>query len=150
MLEIMISKKFNLGYKSRVEDYVIINNGMGDVIICYYSHITSRVTIIWPVTIGEKVILAAGAHISGLAHNYEDINIPIQDQYVSTNKVVISNDVWIGGNCCINQGVKIGTHVIIGSGSVVTKDIPSYSIAVGNPARVIKKFNFDTKTWEKV
>ena len=62
----------------------------------------------------------------------------------------MSDDVWIGGNCCINQGVKIGSHVIIGAGSVVTKDIPSFSVVVGNPARIIKKYNFDIKKWEKV
>ncbi|MEF9932408.1 MAG: DapH/DapD/GlmU-related protein, partial [Bacteroidales bacterium] len=59
------------------------------------------------------------------------------------------DDGWIGGNCCINQGIHIGTHVIIGAGSVVTKDIPSYSVAVGNPAKIIKFYNFNTNQWER-
>ncbi|MGU3238948.1 DapH/DapD/GlmU-related protein [Photobacterium damselae] len=51
----------------------------------------------------------------------------------------IGNDVWIGGNASILPGVTIGDRVVIGAGSVVNKDIPSDSIAVGNPCRVIKK-----------
>ena len=149
-LDIMLSKKFSVGYKAIVEDYAIINNGMGDVIIGDYSKILSRSLIVGPVTIGNKVVFGNGACISALVHNYEDIKVPIDDQGVSLNRSIIEDDVWIGSNCCINQGVKIGRHVVVGSGSVVTRDIPSYSVAVGNPAKVIKQYNFESKKWEKV
>ena len=123
---------------------------MGDVIIGDYSKILSRSLIVGPVTIGNKVVFGNGACISALVHNYEDIKVPIDDQGVSLNRSIIEDDVWIGSNCCINQGVKIGRHVVVGSGSVVTRDIPSYSVAVGNPAKVIKQYNFESKKWEKV
>ena len=55
--------------------------------------------------------------------------------------ITIGNDVWIGGNVCVMPGVIIGNNVVIGAGSVVTKDIPSNSIAVGNPCKVIKKLS---------
>ena len=53
--------------------------------------------------------------------------------------VKIGNNVWIGGNTCIMPGVTIGDNVVIGAGSVVTKDIPSNTIAFGNPCKVIRK-----------
>ena len=60
-------------------------------------------------------------------------------------EVVIEDDVWIGGSVVINPGVHIGKGSVIGSGSVVTKDIPEYSIAVGNPCRVIRKITDEDK-----
>lgn len=53
--------------------------------------------------------------------------------------ITIGNDVWIGGNVCVMPGVKIGDNTVIGAGSVVTKDIPSNVVAVGNPCKVVRK-----------
>lgn len=60
-------------------------------------------------------------------------------------RITIGNDVWIAEGCIIKEGVTIGTGAVVGMGAVVTKDIPPYGIAVGNPARVIK-FRFEEKT----
>ena len=57
---------------------------------------------------------------------------------VSTSPITINDNVWIGANAVIATGVTIGKHFVIGTGSVVTKDVPDYSVAVGNPAKVIK------------
>lgn len=57
---------------------------------------------------------------------------------VSTSPITINDNVWIGANATIAAGVTIGKHFVIGTGSVVTKDVPDYSVAVGNPAKVIK------------
>lgn len=65
------------------------------------------------------------------------------------NNCKIGNDVWIGHNAVIMGGVKVGDGAVIGSSSVVTKDIPPYAIAVGNPAKVIK-YRFDEKTIKKL
>ena len=63
--------------------------------------------------------------------------------------VTIGSNVWIGGNVVINPGVTIGNNVVIGSGSVVVKDIPSNTIAAGNPCKVIRKINErDKEKWE--
>jgi len=75
--------------------------------------------------------------------------LPPRAQKVVTKQIVIKDSVWIGANCVVTAGVTIGKHAIIGAGSVVTKNIPDYSVAVGNPARVIKKYNFTTNSWEK-
>ncbi len=65
-------------------------------------------------------------------------------------KITIGDKVWIGNGVSVLEGVSIGKGAVIGAGSVVTKDVPPYCIAVGAPARVIKKYNFDLKEWESM
>ncbi|MCB0805015.1 MAG: acyltransferase [Bacteroidales bacterium] len=148
-LDLIPTKKFAIGYRTIVEDYAIINNGMGDIIVGDRCGITSRVKLVGPVTLGNMVTIGSGAQITGLTHNFEDVTKPIKDQGVTPNRTVVEDDVWIGGNSVIIQGLRIGTHCIIASGSVVTRDVPSYSVVAGNPARVIKQYNHETGQWEK-
>ena len=74
---------------------------------------------------------------------------PMQRDYEML-PVEIMDNAWIGESVSILPGVKIGKGSIIGANAVVTKDIPDYSIAVGIPARVVKKYNFQSAKWEKV
>jgi len=60
------------------------------------------------------------------------------DQQVLKKEIVLENDVWVGANAVITQGVRIGTGSIVGAGSVVTKDVPAFSVTGGSPARVIR------------
>lgn len=149
-LDIIPSKKLVVGRRAIIEEYALINNCMGDIIIGDYSMVLSRVKVVGPVRIGARVIVSSGSHITGLTHNYEDVTQPIQTQGVTTNITIIEDDVWIGGNSAINQGITIGKHSVIGTGSIVTRDIPPYSVAVGNPARVVKQYDFEKKEWVKV
>lgn len=72
-------------------------------------------------------------------HAYDDLNIPIMMQGAKEIKpVTIGNDVWVGLRAVIMPGVKIGNHVIIGSGAVVTHDVPDYAVVGGVPAKVIR------------
>ena len=129
---------FELGSRSVIEDYACINNAVGEIVIGNHTRIGLHNTIIGPVRIGNQVNLAQGVIVSGLNHNYQDANRPISEQGVSTSPITIKDDVWIGANAVIAAGVTIGKHCVIGAGSVVTKDVPDYSVAVGNPAKVIK------------
>lgn len=147
-LDLNFNNVFRVGDRTVIDDYAIVNNGMGDVIIGNDSVITSRVIVVGPVKIGSKVVL--GGFVTGLSHNYESIELSIKDQGVSLNTTIIEDDVWIGGNTVIVPGIKIGTHSLIGAGSVVTKDVEPYTIVAGNPARPIKKYDFDTRTWIKI
>ena len=107
-------------------------------------------TIIGPVIIGNHVILAQNIVVSGLNHEYRDVTIPIHEQKILTNPVVIEDECWIAANVVILAGVTIGKHSVVAAGAVVTKNIPAYSVAVGNPARVIKTFDFIKNQWERV
>ena len=131
-------RSFHLGRRSVVESYCCINNAVGDVTIGDHTHIGIHCTIIGPVTIGSHVNLAQGITVTALNHNFQDGSKRIDEQGVSTNPVVIGDDVWIGANAVILPGVTIGTHSVIAAGAVVTKDVPPYSLAAGVPARVIK------------
>jgi len=149
-MDVVPWNKFELGEDSTIEDFSAINNGVGPVIIGDRTKIGLSNTIIGPVTIGNDIRLAQNITLSGLNHNYEDVSMPIHVQGVSTAPIVIEDETWIGANVVVVAGVTIGKHSIVAAGSIVTKDIPPYSVAVGNPARVLKKYNPETKIWEKV
>lgn len=141
---------FSMGDYSVIEDYAIINNAVGDIVIGSHTRVGLGNTVIGPVTIGDEVNLGQNVVVSALNHNYEDVERSIAGQGVNTQAVVIEDDVWIGANSVVVAGVHIGRHVVIGAGSVVIKDVPSYSIALGNPVRVIKQYDFEKKQWIKV
>lgn len=86
--------------------------------------------------IGDGSRIASGVAIYAFNHGL-GAERPIRQQPVTSQGVVIGRDVWIGSRVCIRDGVTIGDHVVIGMGSVVTRDLPAWSIAAGNPARVI-------------
>ena len=103
------------------------------------------------IEIGKNVLFAGYVHITDHSHGYEDITQPILKQkLISKGPVVIEDDCWIGFGSEILSGVHIGKHSIIAAHAVVTKNVPAYSIAAGNPARIVKKYNFETKKWEKI
>jgi len=141
---------FSLGDYSLIEDFATINNGVGDVSIGKRSIIGIGNVIIGPVFIGNDVMLAQNVVLSGLNHGYENVNLPPSKQGISVEMIRIEDGVWIGANSVVTAGVTIGKHAVIGAGSVVTRDIPAYSVAVGNPAKVIKVFSSELGIWERV
>jgi acetyltransferase-like isoleucine patch superfamily enzyme len=149
-MDVLPFNEFTLGSLSIIEDFATINNGVGPVYIGSNTFIGIGNVIIGPVTIGNNIIFAQNIVVSGLNHEYRDVSLPIAKQNVSTKLIEIGDDSWIGANAVITAGSKIGKHCVIGAGAVVTGTIPDYSIAVGNPARIIKQYNSSTKNWEKV
>ncbi len=89
------------------------------------------------ISIGNDVMIGPKTIIWGRDHGME-LGIPMKKQPHSKKPIIIGNDVWIGAGVIILKGVEIGEGCVIGAGSVVTKSIPPFSIAVGNPAKVIK------------
>ena len=132
-------RKFSLGDYSVIESYSCINNAVGDVIIGDHTRIGLHNTIIGPVTIGDHVNLAQGITVTALNHNFADTDKRIDEQGVSTNPVVIEDDIWIGANAVILPGVTIGQHSVVAAGAIVTKDVPPHSLVAGVPAKVIKQ-----------
>lgn len=146
-MDVFPFNNFELGARSTIEDFATINNGVGDVIIGNHTMIGIGSVVIGPVTIGDDVMLAQNIVISGLNHGYQDVSLPPSKQKEICKQIIISDRVWIGANSVITAGVTIGKHSVIGAGSVVTKDIPDYCVAVGNPAKVIKKYSVESKSW---
>ncbi|RZL46776.1 MAG: acyltransferase [Pedobacter sp.] len=149
-LDVFPFNQFSLGKKSIVEDFSTINNGVGDVFIGNETIIGLGNVIIGPVTIGNQVMFAQNIVVSGLNHGYEDVSISPAKQKVTCKLITINDNVWIGANSTITAGVTIGKHSVVGAGSVVTKDVMPYTVVVGNPARAIKQFDFETQVWKKV
>jgi acetyltransferase-like isoleucine patch superfamily enzyme len=88
------------------------------------------------IVVGDNTRIASGTSIYAFNHGMHPERL-VREQPVISKGVVIGQDVWIGANVSIVDGVQIGDHVVIGMGSVVTKNIPSWSIVAGVPARVI-------------
>ncbi len=131
-------RTFSLGRQSVVESYCCINNAVGDVVIGDHTRIGIHCTVIGPVTIGSHVNLAQGITATALNHNFEDTGKRIDQQGVSTNPVVIGDDVWIGANAVVLPGVTIGKHCVVAAGAVVTKDVPDFTVVGGVPAKILK------------
>lgn len=142
--------KFIIGNYSVIEDFTTINNGAGDVIIGEHARIGIGSVLIGPVILGNKVGLGQHVFVSGFNHGYSDGTKDSNEQNLVKKTTIIEDESHIGANSVIVAGVQIGRNVQIGAGSVVTKNIPSYSVAVGNPARVIKQYDFDKKEWIRI
>jgi|AGTN01.3.fsa_nt_gi Acetyltransferase (isoleucine patch superfamily) len=119
-----------------------------------YVHITA----VSNVSIGDNVLFASRIYISDVQHgNYSNIDPQKQsspetiakERELSSRDVIIEDNVWLGEGVCVLPGVTVGRCSIIGANAVVTKDIPAYCIAAGNPAKIIKKFNAEINKWEK-
>ena len=116
-----------------------------------YVHITAMNKVV----IGDNVLMASKIYISDCSHGFyngeEFDSSPDQhpiDRRYKISDVIIGDNVWLGEFVSVMPGVKIGKGAIIGSNSVVTKNIPANTIAVGSPAKVIKIYDFKTKKWK--
>lgn len=117
-----------------------------------YVHITSMCKV----SIGNNVLLASKIYISDCTHgfygkelNSSPLEIPMEREY-NVAEVCLEDNVWIGEFVSVLPGVTIGKGSIIGANSVVTRDIPPNVIAVGSPAKPIKKYNFKNEKWERI
>lgn len=103
------------------------------------------------INIGNNVLVASNVLVTNENHGMNpETEVPYMAQKLSAKTVEIGDGCWIGEKVCILSGVSIGEKTIIGAGSVITKSIPSYSIVAGNPAKVLKQYNFRKKRWEVI
>ncbi|CAM3965865.1 acetyltransferase [Flavobacterium antarcticum] len=154
---IEIGENFTTGVGCRVEAYPLhnqINLIFGkNVQLNDYVHITA----VESVKIGNNVLMASKIYISDSSHgsyrgDMNDSNphtIPAE-RPLSSRPVTIEDNVWLGEFVSVLSGVTIGMGTIVGANSVVSKSLPPYVIAVGSPAKPIKKFNFEISKWEKI
>lgn len=154
-----IGNGFKMGRRGRVEVIHFHNGNIYSPSLTIGDNVSLNddvhIACIEAVTIGNDVLMASKIFISD--HDHGGYNGPFHDSpAVSPNDrnlvskpVVIGNRVWIGEMVSILPGVTIGHGSIIGAGSVVTKSLPENCIAVGVPAKVVKRFNQDLQIWEK-
>lgn len=110
----------------------------------------STISSVNEVIIEEDVLTGPHVFISDHNHEYRNPLIPISKQGVMLqdgSKVVIGKGTWLGTNVVVVGNVKVGKHCVIGANSVVTKDIPDYSVAAGIPCKVIKRYDFEKEEW---
>jgi acetyltransferase-like isoleucine patch superfamily enzyme len=86
-------------------------------------------------------MMSPGVSIYAENHIFSDLTLPMKDQGVTVSFVVIEDDCWIASNCIILAGVTVGKGSVVAAGSVVTKDVPPYSVVAGSPATIIKSRN---------
>jgi acetyltransferase-like isoleucine patch superfamily enzyme len=92
------------------------------------------------IIIEDNVMMGAGVHFYVNNHKFDRTDIPLIEQgYYPSQSVIVKEGSWIGANSIILPGVIIGKNVVVGAGSIVTKSIPDFCIAVGNPAKIVKK-----------
>lgn len=90
------------------------------------------------ISIGDDVYLAPRVQLLAVDHDYSDLDRPISAQPIITRGIVIEDDVWIGAGAIVLDGVRIGRHSVVAAGAVVTRDVPSYTVVGGVPARMLK------------
>ena len=92
------------------------------------------------IVIEDEVLIGSSVHVYVDTHNFNDVSRPISEQgFLPSKQVLIKKGAWIGANAIILPGVTIGTNSVVGASSVVTKDVPDFCVAVGNPAKIIKE-----------
>ncbi len=102
------------------------------------------------IVLEENVLIGPHVMIGDHSHHYENVDIPIKFQAATEGGTVrIERDCWIGANVFIMPKVTIGRHTVVGANSVVNQNIPPYSVAVGAPARVVKRYDLESKQWVK-
>lgn len=109
-----------------------------------------HITCAESVVIEDSVSILPDVLITDIHHPYADVTLPPKMQHLEHRPVSIGAESIIGMGARILPGVKIGKHCCIGANAVVAGDIPDYSLAVGIPAVVVKKFDFERQEWCKV
>ena len=128
---------------SRFSPHIVISDGVS---IQQALHLTCSKSVF----IGTNTAIAAFVTITDIHHPYEDINLPIEQQDIITREVYIGEDCKIYNNAVILPGTKLNKHCTVGANSVVSGEFPSFSVIVGAPAKVVKRYCFETNKWRKV
>ena len=121
---------------------LIIGDGTYVGRFCHF-YATSKIKI------GVKVLIADRVYITDNLHKFSDVKVPVIDQgVIQVNEVIIGDGAWLGENVSV-IGASVGKQSVVGANSVVTKDIPDYCVAVGSPAKIIKRYSFEKQEWLK-
>ena len=135
------SNNIILGAETYIVDNVTIRADSGKLVCGRKLAVNSHAQLIadhGEITIGDGVMIGPAVVMRASNHCHKDTNQIMWEQGQSSGSIIIGNDVWIGANAVILPNVKIGNHVIIAAGSVITKDVPDYAIIGGVPGVLIR------------
>jgi acetyltransferase-like isoleucine patch superfamily enzyme len=155
------ASRIRIGQRTRIESGATLyaiqkfakHRYKGEIIIGNHVYLNRmfNATSASKITIGDYVSCGSNVSIVNFDHGWMEIDKDINSTPLMVHgEIEIAAQSWIGNNAVILGGVKIGQHCVIGAGSIVTKDIPNYSVAVGNPAKVIKQYDFEHKVWQQI
>lgn len=146
-------KRVQIGFNARIQGIKQYNEVVFSPKIILEDNVSIQqnvhLTCANSVFIGKNTAIAANVTITDIHHPYTDITVPIEKQNIDVGFVHIGEDCKIYNNAVILPNVTIGKHVTIGANCVVNKDVPDYCVVVGIPAKIIKRYDFDTQTWRK-
>ncbi|OWO94142.1 hexapeptide transferase [Rhizobium esperanzae] len=131
----VFTESLTMGERSWIAGHALVR---GDVVLGDDCSVNPFACVSGKVTCGNGVRIASHASIVGFNHGFDDPDRPIHRQGVVSIGIIIGDDVWIGANCVILDGVTIGNGAVIAAGAVVTQDIPALAIAGGVPAKVLR------------
>ncbi len=126
---------FSLGDRSYLAAHAHVT---GDVEIGADCSVNVAAAVRGLVRIGDGVRIGSRTSVLGFDHAFDRTDLPVFRQGLTSRGVRIGDDVWIGAHVVVLDGVTVGDHAVIGAGAVVTRDVPAYAVAVGNPARVVR------------
>lgn len=141
----------SIGKYSRIQCYPDATGNIGKLTIGDHCILMNNVTILCgaDITIGNNALIASYVTITSENHSIDpESDTQYASQPLTCKKVKIMDGSWIGERVCILPGVVIGKKAVVGAGSIVTKSVPDYCIAAGNPAKIIKKYDFNKHKWE--
>ena len=158
---ISIGNGFTTGKNCRIEVVLVDLKKKNDKLLkighSFQMNDHCHITASESVDIGNNVLLASKVYISDVSHGgygagevHSDPEEIVAKRTLITAPVKINDNVWLGDGVCVLPGVTIGENSIIGANAVVTQNIPANSIAVGIPAKVIKRYNFEQKKWKSI
>jgi acetyltransferase-like isoleucine patch superfamily enzyme len=101
----------------------------------------------WSIDVGDDVWTGHDVYITDQNHGYADVDLPISLQSMPERAVRIGDGSWLGHGTIVLPGADIGRHVVIGAGSVVTGTLPDFTVCVGSPARVVRRYDHDAHSW---
>jgi acetyltransferase-like isoleucine patch superfamily enzyme len=147
---LVIGNNVRFGSFLKINTYFIDPKNKPSVKINDNCYIGDNFTILCAnnILIEKNVLIASNVLITDENHGIDPTQNYYMYQRLITNKVIIGEGTWVGANVIILPGVSVGKKCVIGAGTVVSKSIPDYSMVVGVPGKVIKKFNFLSKKWE--
>jgi acetyltransferase-like isoleucine patch superfamily enzyme len=141
-LEMLRESRLTVGAHALFEPGVWLTSASGRIVIGAGAMLNLNVMVaaVEHTEIGDHCMLANGCLVTDGDHRFDDPNTPVPWQgFTTKGPTVLEDNVWLGANVVVTSGVRIGRRSVIGANSVVTEDIPPFSVAAGAPARVLKQ-----------